>query len=459
MGKNRVEQQKALQGSLRAVTRTERRGKPKIGKEEFLSVAQRFGLSKRALSQVSKILDGEDWGAGPFLANYYSNLKETKVQEFERVARTMFQVKYALGLSSGTAALHCAMVGAGVGPGTEVICSAIGFFATAAAVVAAKGIPVFCDVDESLHMDPQKIESLISDRTVAIAPTHVMGGVCDMGPIMSIARKHNLKVIEDCAQSCGATYKGKYVGTIGDVGCFSISAYKIVGGGEGGLLLTNDQRIWERAANTAECGGLWRPDRFAPPRYEDELFCGTNYRMSELEAAVDVPQLRKMPATVNRFRNVRNRILSRLKSYRGVTPQKSNDKQGEIGYLVRFFPESYELGERIVRSLREREIPAGMRGPNAPPDWHIYHWMFPITLQAYAGGANCPFYCPLYKERGGNIKYKKGDCPVADDLFDRVINISLNQWLTASDCREFAKRINDALAEHCPADPTAPSWF
>ena len=108
--------------------------------------------------------------------SYYSDLAETKVQAFERVARETFGTQYAIGLSSGTAALNSAFTAVGVGPGTEVICPAIGFFATAAAVVFARGVPVFCDVDDSLHMDPAKIEALITERTVALAPTHVMGG-------------------------------------------------------------------------------------------------------------------------------------------------------------------------------------------------------------------------------------------------------------------------------------------
>ena len=273
----RDRQRLALEGGMRAVSRIEGRGRPKIGVEEFMSVAERFGFSPATLEKVRRAVSEEEMGAGPFLANYYAKLPETKVQAFERAARELFGVRHAIGVSSGTAALHAAFVAAGVGPGTEVICPAIGFFATAATVVLAKGIPVFCDVDESLGMDPSRIESLITPRTVAVAPTHVMGGVCDMGPILEVARRRGLKVVEDCAQSCGGRYRGQWVGTLGDLGCFSISAYKVVGGGEGGLILTNDERIYERANGLAECGGLWRPSRFAPPRYEGELFCGTNY--------------------------------------------------------------------------------------------------------------------------------------------------------------------------------------
>ena len=257
MSRQKEKQKLALQGGLKAVTQIEGRGRPKIGAEEFMSVARRFGLSSPARKKIKAVLRGEEMGEGPFLANYYSGLKESKVQSFERLAREIFKVRYSIGVSSGTGALHAAFVAVGVGPGTEVICPAIGFFATAAAVVQSKGIPVFCDVDESLAMDPAKVETLITERTVALAPTHVMGSVCNMRAIMKVAHEHNLMVVEDCAQSCGGSYKGRYVGTFGDLGCFSISAYKTVGGGEGGLVLTNKKRLWERANQVIECGG-WR---------------------------------------------------------------------------------------------------------------------------------------------------------------------------------------------------------
>ncbi|MBX7256269.1 MAG: DegT/DnrJ/EryC1/StrS family aminotransferase [Candidatus Hydrogenedentes bacterium] len=459
MKKVREKEQKALAGSQQATTRVARRGEPKIGVEEFMSVAERFGLSKSTLKQIRAIVAKEDWGEGPFFANYYSPLKETKVQAFQRAARELFKVKFALGTSSGTGALHSAMVAAGVGPGTEVICPAIGFFATSASVVTSGGVPIFCDVDHSLHMDPKKLEALITPRTVAIAPTHVMGGVCDMDPIMKIARKHKLVVIEDCAQSCGATYKGKPVGTIGDIGIFSIAAYKIVGAGEGGLLISNDKHLFDRANALAECGGLWRPERFALPRYEGEIYCGSNYRMSELEAAVDVVQMRKMPAMIKRFRAVKKNMAKYLKTYREILPQKSNEPQGEIGYLLRFFPETFELGERLVKSLQKAGIACGMRGKNAGPDWHIYSYMYPVMLKTKATEHGCAFHCPHYAAKGGNVEYARGDCPVADDLFDRVININLNQWYSAADCKDLATRMNAVFSSCCTEDKSGAPWL
>jgi 8-amino-3,8-dideoxy-alpha-D-manno-octulosonate transaminase len=459
MSEHKSEMASSLQGSQKAVTRHGTQGEPKIGVEEFLSIAERFGFSAATLAKIRETLSEEDLGSGPFLANYYANLPETKVQAFQRLAREMFGVPYAVGLSSGTAALHAAFVAAGVGPGREVICSAVGFYATAAAVVQSNGIPVFCDVDESLGMDPNKIEALINSRTVAIAPTHVMGSVTAMGPIMDIARKHGLKVIEDCAQSCGGKYRGQYVGTIGDLGCFSISAYKIIGGGEAGLLLTKDERLWARANQLAECGGLWRPVRFAPPRWDGELFNGTNYRMSELEAAVDVVQLAKREAVVGRFHDVKMRILQELQTFREIRPQILNDAAGEVGYLLRFFPQSAALGRKIAAALQADGVQASIRPEDAPPDWHMSAYMFPITGKRGPTPENCPFECPIYLQRGGRAEYKRGDCPVAEDLFDRVVSVPLNQWYSEEDCHSVAAVLNKALSACCTPDAGAARWL
>ncbi|MHB9032142.1 MAG: DegT/DnrJ/EryC1/StrS family aminotransferase [Anaerolineae bacterium] len=459
MPESKSEMASSLQGSMKAVSKSAAHGEPKIGVDEFMAIARRFGFSPDALAKMRAIAGEEDLGEGPFLANYYSNLPETCVQAFEREARELFGVKHALAVSSGTAALHCAFIAAGVGPGREVICPAIGFYATAAAVVQSNGIPVFCDVDESLGMDATKLEQLITPRTVAIAPTHVMGSVTNLAPITEIARKHGLKVIEDCAQSCGASYRGQLVGTIGDIGCFSISAYKIVGGGEAGLLLTNDDALWARANQQAECGGLWRPVRFAPPRWDGELFNGTNYRLSELEAAVDTVQMGKVLPTQQRFNHVKHSILSKLAAYAEIVPQKLNDSAGEVGYLLRFCPQTGDLARQIVKDLQARGVKAGCRPADAPPDWHISAYMYPITEMRGPTEDNCPFRCPIYLERGGQAHYAVSDCPVSVDLFERVVSISLNQWYSDEDCANLASAISEVLSLHCHQDDNAARWL
>ncbi len=460
MSQQANEQQLAIHGGPKAVQYIAGKSQPKIGVDEFMSIAERFGFSEVVQEEIRSVISREDLGPGPNLAKYATAFPAaTKGEAFEELARTTFGVKYALGVSSGTAALHSAFVAAGVGPGTEVICPAIGFYATAAAVVHSKGVPVFCDVDTSLAIDPSRIEALITPRTVALAPTHVMGSVCDMAAIMAIARKHNLLVVEDCAQSPGGKYKGQYVGTFGDLGCYSISCYKIIGGGEGGLVVTDDLRLWERANQLAECGGLWRPDRFAPPRYEGELFSGTNYRMSELEAAVDVVQLGKLDRIVQRFHTVKMSILAQLKTYREIVPQKLNDPAGEIGYLLRFFPATIALGQEIVAALNAEGIACDIRGKHARPDWHIYTDMFPIMLQTGTMATDRPFDSVTYRERSGSIAYAKGTCPVAEDLFNRGVSIRLDQWFAPADCHNIAQGINKVLSALCTEDSQAAPWL
>ncbi|MBN2582505.1 MAG: DegT/DnrJ/EryC1/StrS family aminotransferase [Planctomycetes bacterium] len=450
----------AVDGGKKAFPAMRGKKQPKIGVEEFLALAERFGFKAETLTRLRAAVSDDDLEEVPCkLARYYCASPELiRGSKFEALARKTFGVKHALSVSSGTGALHSAFVAAGVGPGTEVIVPAVGFMATSAAVMLAGGVPIFCDVDESLHMDPARIEAAVTPRTVALAPTHHWGGVADMDAIMAVARKHSLKVIEDCAQSPGATYKGRYVGTIGDLGCFSISCYKIIGGGEGGLVLTNDERLYERACQLAECGGLWRKDRFAPPRYEGELFVGTNYRMSELEATVDVVQLGKLNDVVRRYREARNQVVGALKTYREIAPQKVNDAEGQVGYMLRFYPETIALGEKIVAALKAEGVSCAMRGDKAGPDWHQYSDMFPVVLKSPMAAGASPLTDPRYVERGGGVDYRRGDCPVADDLYNRAVMVHLDQWYSAEDCACVAAAMNKVLSAYCTEDPKAAQW-
>ncbi len=451
----------AIDGGTKAFPGMKGKNQPKIGMEEFISIAERFGFSSAALQRISAAVSDDDLTHGEVnFARYYCPFPElVKGPKYEALAREKFGVKFALPVSSGTGALHAAFIAAGVGPGTEVIVPAVGFMATSAAVVMCGGVPVFADVDESLHLDPKAFEKRITPRTVAVAPTHHWGGVADMDPILAVARKHHLKVIEDCAQSPGGKYQGRYVGSLGDIGCFSISCYKIIGGGEGGLLTTNDERLYERACQLAECGGLWRQDRFAPPRYEGELFVGTNYRLSELESSVDLIQLQKLDGVVQRHHDVWLRISKQLKTFKEIVPQKINDLAGHIGYMLRFFPATVQLGEKIVAALKAEGVGAGMRGPKAGPDWHQYADMFPVILKTPTAADASPFTDPRYLAKGGQVEYKNGDCPVADDLYNRAIAVGLNQWYSPEDADAVAAALNKVLAAYCTADAKAARWL
>lgn len=421
----------AIDGGEKAFANMVGVAQPKIGVEEFLSIAERFGFDDDALRRLRQTVSNDDLPqGGPHLGRYHGSASPSMGDRFEALAREAFKVRHAYAVCNGTSALQAAFKAAGVGPGTEFICPATGFIATSLAGALLGATPVFCDVDASMQMDPTKLEAVITDRTVAVVPTHHWGFVCDMEPIMAIARQRGLKVVEDCAQSPGATYRGQPVGSIGDLGCFSIASYKIIGGGEGGMVITHDDRLYDRVRQAAEAGGLWRSDRFAKPQYEGELFIGSNFRMSELESAVNVVQMQKLDGVVGRSRRVWSRIRKQLGDYEEIEWQKSNDADGDIGYLMRFFPRDEQLGGRIADALRAEGVPARTRGSSARPDWHVYHHYFPL-FESHA-------------DRCG-----PEHCPVAVDLYDRCVSLPLNQWWADADCDAAAFAINKVLSTYC----------
>ncbi len=431
----------AIDGGPKAVTGFEAKPEPKIGVEEFLAIAKRFGFTPEALKRLAAtVSDADLLGQGPNFGKYITSFPSpSSGSQYEAAAKELFGSPFALGLSSGTGALHAAMVAAGATRGKEVIVPALGFMATAAAAAITGATPVFCDVDESLQMDPKKIEECITPNTVAVAPTHHWSMVADLDPIMDIARRKGLKVVEDCAQSPGAKYKGKYVGTIGDLGCFSISAYKIIGGGEGGLVLAKDSKLFDRVNQLAECGGLWRPDRFAPPVYEGELFVGTNYRMSEFEATVDIVQLHKLGGIVNRFRTNYERITKQLISCTDITPQLINDRAGLIGYRLRFYPQTHELRKRVTSALQAEGVPAYSLGPTSKPDWHLSSEMFPLAASL--------------------APHSRHDrCPVGMDLYRREVAVNIDQWWTPRDCDMIATAMNKVFTACATPGRASRSW-
>ena len=422
----------ALNGGTPAFSQRTGQPQPKIGTTEFLALARRFGYSDDALTRLAAAVSDDDLPpGGPTLSRWITAYPGPPEGElYEADARAKYGVKHAQAVSSGTGALHCACRAVGLGPGDEAIVPAMGFLATSMAVSLVGATPVFCDVDESLQLDPSKLAGCLTPATKAIFPTHHWGFVCDLEPVLDFAKQHGLAVIEDCAQSPGATYRGRFVGTWGDLGCFSISAYKITGAGEGGLVLTNDDKLAERALQTAEGGGLWRPDRFAPERYPGELFAGTNYRLSELESTLDRVQLAKLDDVVGRYRAVFRRIREQLGNYAEITWQKSNDVEGDIGYMLRFFPASHELAQQIVPALAAEGIGAGYRGPSAAPDWHLYSDMY-----------------PLFGQHADQCRPDR--CPTAVDLYNRVVTIGLDQWYSPEDADAIALGINRVLSAYC----------
>ncbi len=429
----------AVNGGKKAIKGYQGKGKPKIGIEEFIALADVFGYSRGAQEQIKKVLAKEADRPSPQLARYY-NPRPSQVDQLEAYAKNLFGVKHALAVNSGTSALSAAYVACGIGPGDEVIVPGYTFFATAAAVVTSKAIPVIAEVDDSLTIDPADVERKITPRTKAVVPVHMVGNCCDMGRIMKIARKHKLMVIEDNAQSCGGSFQGRLLGTIGNMGCFSLSSYKITGAGEGGMVLTDDEWLDIRARSQHDTAACWRPDRYAEERRAGELFCGQNFRMSEMEGAANLVQLKKTKAQAKRYSTVLRRITGALKEFPETRLRRSNDTMGDVGYSLILLAKDRQAAESIATALRAEGLSAGSRGTKSSRDWHIYSYWEHILKQKTATPEGCPFTCAYYE--GPLPKYSEDMCKRSVDLLSRAVYIYTDQWWTAGDCRQVAVAIN-----------------
>jgi dTDP-4-amino-4,6-dideoxygalactose transaminase len=230
--------------------------------------------------------------------NYWTG---TACRAFEEEFAAWAGTRHAVALANGTLALDVALKALCIGPGDEVIVTPRTFFASASCIVNAGAVPVFADVDrDSQNITAETIAAVLTPRTRAIICVHLAGMPCDMDPIMALAARHGLRVIEDCAQAHGARYKGRMVGSIGDIGAWSFCQDKIIStGGEGGMVTTNDQRWWSSMWSFKDHGKSWDAvyERAHPPgfRWVHESF-GTNWRMLETQAAIGRIQLRRLPA-------------------------------------------------------------------------------------------------------------------------------------------------------------------
>jgi dTDP-4-amino-4,6-dideoxygalactose transaminase len=252
---------------------------------------------------------------------------------FEAQLREKLGVKHALAVNSGTSALIAALVGAGIGPGDEVLVPAYTWVATAVAPLAVGAVPVLVDINESLTIDPEDIKRKITPYTKAIIPVHMQNLVCDMDAIVAIARQFNLKVIEDACQAVGATYKGQRVGTIGEAGAFSFNQHKNLTSGEGGAVLTNDDRIFTRARMYHDAGSYTRPFEFES---NEPVFAGVNMKISELSGAVLYVQLKRLDPLLQRLRKRRTVFAKYLSRSRKLRISPHNDPSNAIGLSVIF---------------------------------------------------------------------------------------------------------------------------
>ncbi|HRU33183.1 MAG TPA: DegT/DnrJ/EryC1/StrS family aminotransferase, partial [bacterium] len=253
---------------------------------ERITFPPRIIFDEREKDAILRVV--EKTMTGPEAIDMYG--KGPEVASYEKEFAEYFGVKYAAAVSSGTAAVHSAVGALRLEPGSEIITTPITDPGTVAPILMQNCIPIFADVEyDTLNISPKSIEKNITDKTRAIIAVHLAGQPCDMDPIMEIARRHNLYVIEDCAQAHGARYKGRYVGTMGDLGVFSLMAGKHMNsGGQGGMVITNNEELYWNAKRFSDRGKPFNSEE------KTNLLLGLNYRMTELQAAVGRVQLTKL---------------------------------------------------------------------------------------------------------------------------------------------------------------------
>ncbi|MEK6932292.1 MAG: DegT/DnrJ/EryC1/StrS family aminotransferase [Nanoarchaeota archaeon] len=369
---------------------------PIIGEEEkkaALDVLERGELSAFLASPGQYFLGGK------------------KIKEFEGLAKEYFGTKYAVAMNSATACLHAAVPAVGVQPLEEILVTPYSMSCSATCALMSNAIPIFADIDENnFAIDPKKLEERITDKTKAIVVVHLFGGPADMNGIMNISKKYNLKVIEDCAQSPGGTYKDKLLGTIGDCGLFSFTETKNVTSGEGGILITNDDEIAHIAQLIRNHGEAVIVNQ---PRTYRSSILGYNYRMTELDAAVGVEQFKKLDKFNDERIKLVNHLASRIKrEIPGIKPCLNDENGKNVYFILPFKYNEDKTGiprDLFVKALNEEGIPFGS-GYVKP----LY--LSPIFHE------NKHF---ILKQFGQHISYDKGICPVTERLHEKEIILTL----------------------------------
>mgnify|MGYP001575541063 FL=1 len=316
------------------------------------------------------------------------------------------RVKFAVGVASGTDALHLALRAADIGPGDEVITTPFTFIATAEAISYVGAVPVFVDIrPDTFNMDVSQIASRITKRTKAILPVHLYGQAADMDPLMEIAKKHSLKVIEDCAQSFGSEYKGKKTGAFGDMGCFSFFPSKNLGCyGDGGMVITDDRNLAERLQSLRNHGSRVR-------YYHDEI--GYNSRLDEIQAAVLNVKFKRIDTyNASRIRNAA--LYTKHLSVPGIQTPAAD---GDVKHVYHQYTIRVKNRDAVKKRLDEAKMSC------------MIYYPVPLHLQA------------AYKDLG----MKPGSLPVSEQAAREVLSLPMYPELTEEQIRSVADAVRKAL--------------
>ena len=337
-----------------------------------------------------------------------------EVADFEREFANHLGAKYALCMNAGSSALICGLIGAGVRPGDEVIVPAYTWNATPNAVIAARAIPVLAEVDDSLTLDPEDVARKLTARTKAILPVHMRGAPADMTALTALAAEHGLALIEDVCQAAGATYAGRRLGTFGDAGAFSLQFNKIITTGEGGVMITDREDLYDLAIDIHDCAGSLRRGIGLPQ------FAGWNFRASEIQGAVARVQLSRLDGLLERMRANQARLVERVAELPGLTLRRANDAGGDAGICLIATCARAELAADAVEALRAEGVEAMRVYDPSVADLHVYPYWKPVLDVIAEAGRPAP------------------DCPRTLALLERSIHVDLSPLNDEQDMNEIA---------------------
>lgn len=372
------------------------------------------------------------YAQSPF--RYYGPSMQGAVESFENAITGDFDVPYALAVTSGTAALVVAMKALGIGYGDKVIVPANTFIATAGAVVCCNAVPVYCDIDESLNIDPSDLERVYDEEVKAVIVVPILGNPVDLDPITAFAKRKGIAVIEDMAQSCGVRYKGRYGGTIGDIGTFSFQMNKIITSGEGGAVVTRDVKLMERAIRYHDQGILRHRDRYGIDSPDEAFaFSGQNYRMSELAGAVMLEQWKKLPTIIDRMKRLHDSIAKALRAeIPGIRFRDCPDEAGHIGSNLGIIFPAADAAASFNKALNAENVQAYVLYGGKP----VY--MNPALYnQRTAEKDNFPYNYPFKHP----VVVTETLCPRAVDLIPRTSYIPISPILTDRDAADIVEAV------------------
>ena len=366
----------------------------------------------------------------------------SKVLQFEKAYADHIGVEHALGVTSGTTALYTAMAALEIGPGDEVILPAWTWYADYDAIVLSGALPVFVEIDGSFNIDPAEIEAKITPRTKAVIAVHLQGHTADMDPILEIAKKHKLRVLEDCAQCMGGRYKGKYVGSMGDIGINSFQLSKSITSGEGGAVVSKDSELFERAIRFHDVGSIRSPYKESLGGGMMAAFASCNFRMNEFTGAVLKGQLQKLETICKGLRTNARKVRRGIADLPGLRLRTSHDENGDLGMGVFLDMGTNDRRDKFLRAMRAEGIAAYGPGGSA---------ILPTIERIENKATVHPDWPSFNSPEGKAIRYGSECCPRTIDILGRAAGVIMDPNFTDEDLQDVVTAIRKVYTAMNPA--------